>query len=60
MGFYNVAMRVGQVLGPLSLGIMMSVWNARAGLTVLTVFTGCCALLFAAFSFTSVHRSQES
>ncbi len=60
MGFYNVAMRVGQVLGPLSLGIMMSVWNARAGLTVLAVFTGCCALLFAAFSFTSVHRSQES
>lgn len=51
MGFYNVAMRIGQVLGPLSLGIMMSVWNARTGLTVLAVGTACCALLFIAFSF---------
>ena len=61
MGFYNVAMRIGQVLGPLSLGIMMSVWNARTGLTVLAIFTGVCALLFAALSFTRRHHSpQES
>ncbi|HJD96685.1 MFS transporter [Mailhella massiliensis] len=50
MGFYNVAMRIGQVLGPLSLGIMMSLWNARTGITVLAVLTGLSALLFAAFS----------
>ncbi len=57
VGFYNVAMRIGQVLGPLSLGIMMSVWNARAGLTVLAAFTGVCALLFAALSFSTRNRS---
>ena len=61
MGFYNVAMRIGQVLGPLSLGIMMSVWNARTGLTILAAGTGCCALLFAVFSFTrNTRSSQES
>ena len=58
MGFYNVAMRLGQVLGPLSLGIMMSVWNARTGLTVLAMGTACCALLFAFFSFT--HKNDRS
>ncbi len=60
MGFYNVAMRIGQVLGPLSLGIMMSVWDARTGLTILAVGTACCALLFIAFSLTRNSRSQES
>ncbi len=59
MGFYNVAMRIGQVLGPLSLGIMMSVWNARTGLTILAACTMCCALLFAVFCF-SRNTSQDS
>ena len=59
MGFYNVAMRIGQVLGPLSLGIMMSVWNARTGLIILAAGTMCCALLFAALGF-SRNGSQES
>lgn len=59
MGFYNVAMRIGQVLGPLSLGIMMSVWNARTGITVLAVFTGVAALLFAAMNLTRP-SSKES
>ncbi|WP_077072509.1 MFS transporter [Mailhella massiliensis] len=59
MGFYNVAMRIGQVLGPLSLGIMMSVWNARTGITVLAVFTGLSALLFAVLSI-SRSSSKES
>lgn len=53
IGFYNVAMRIGQVLGPLSLGIMMAVWNASSGLTVLAAGSACCALLFAAFSKTA-------
>ena len=60
MGFYNVAMRIGQVLGPLSLGIMMSVWDTRTGLTILAAGTACCALLFIAFSLTRSSRSQES
>lgn len=51
MGLYNVAMRIGQVLGPLSLGIMMAVWDARFGLTVLAVFTLICAALFYALSW---------
>ena len=59
MGFYNVAMRIGQVLGPLSLGIMMSVWNARTGIPVLAVFTGLSALLFAVLSI-SRSSSKES
>ena len=59
MGFYNVAMRIGQVLGPLSLGIMMSLWDTRTGLTALTVFTGCSALLFAVFSMTRRSRSPK-
>ncbi len=58
VGFYNVAMRIGQVLGPLSLGIMMSVWDARTGLTVLAAFTGVCALLFAALSFSRKGRPR--
>ena len=51
MGLYNVAMRIGQVLGPLSLGVMMAVWDARIGLTILTVFTLACAVLFYALSW---------
>ena len=51
MGIYNVAMRIGQVLGPLSLGVMMAVWDARIGLTILTVFTLACAVLFYALSW---------
>jgi predicted MFS family arabinose efflux permease len=51
MGFYNVAMRVGQVLGPLSLGVMMSIWDVRFGLTALAVFTLVCAVLFLALSW---------
>ena len=50
VGVYNVAMRAGQVLGPLSLGIMTSVWNVRSGLAVLAAFAMVSALLFLAFS----------
>ena len=46
MGFYNVAMRIGQVLGPLSLGIMISIWNVHTGLTILTIATSISAVLF--------------
>ena len=51
MGFYNVAMRIGQVIGPLSLGVMMSIWDVRFGLTALAVFTLVCAVLFLALSW---------
>lgn len=51
MGFYNVAMRLGQVLGPLSLGVMMSVWDVRIGLTSLAIFTLVSAFLFLALSW---------
>jgi predicted MFS family arabinose efflux permease len=50
MGFYNVAMRLGQVFGPLSLGLLMTAWDARTGLSILAAFTGICALLFILFS----------
>lgn len=50
MGFYNVTMRIGQVLGPLSLGLMMSAWDERSGLMALAVLVAACALLFFVFS----------
>jgi len=53
MGFYNVAMRLGQVLGPLSLGIMISIWNVQVGLSVLAGFTLLSALIFLLVSFRS-------
>ena len=55
MGFYNVAMRLGQVFGPLSLGLLMTAWNAKTGLSILAVFTGICALLFGLFSLKRRH-----
>ena len=59
MGVYNVAMRIGQVLGPLSLGIMMAVWDARFGLAVLTGFTLLCAFLFYALSWSRQRLMKE-
>lgn len=59
MGFYNVAMRIGQVLGPLSLGFMIAVWDTRTGLSVLAGAVLLSALLFAAFSFART-RTGES
>jgi type IV secretory pathway VirB3-like protein len=46
MGFYNVAMRLGQVLGPLTMGIMMTVWDAKTGLILLASASATCAVLF--------------
>lgn len=46
MGFYNVAMRIGQVLGPLSLGVMITLWNVRIGLAVLAGAAALSAVLF--------------
>ncbi len=50
VGVYNVTMRIGQVLGPLSLGIMTSLWDVRSGLAVLAAFSLLSALLFLALS----------
>ncbi|MBQ8664604.1 MAG: MFS transporter, partial [Mailhella sp.] len=51
MGFYNVAMRLGQVLGPLSLGAMISLWDVRTGLSALAGFALVCAVLFLLLSW---------
>ena len=51
MGAYNVAMRLGQVLGPVSLGFMTSLWSVRAGLSVLAAFAMFSALAFLSLSF---------
>ncbi|MBR3881024.1 MAG: MFS transporter, partial [Mailhella sp.] len=58
MGFYNVAMRLGQVLGPLSLGIMISIWNIQIGLSVLAGFTLLSAFIFLLVNFRSDRRSH--
>ena len=50
IGAYNVAMRAGQVLGPLSLGTLTSLWDARTGLAALACFALASALLFLALS----------
>ncbi len=55
MGFYNVAMRLGQVFGPLSLGLLMTAWDATTGLSILATFTGVCALFFVLFSMKRPH-----
>jgi predicted MFS family arabinose efflux permease len=60
MGFYNVAMRLGQVLGPLSLGLMIAVWDVRTGLTVLTAGTVVSALLFAVLSRSQSRHHKET
>jgi len=59
MGFYNVAMRFGQVLGPLSLGMMMAIWDARTGLIVLSIFTLLCAVLFFVISHACRKREKK-
>ncbi len=46
IGAYNVAMRSGQVLGPVSLGTLNSLWSVRAGLAILVCFSLASALLF--------------
>ena len=46
MGVYNVAMRIGQVLGPMTLGIAATLWNAGTGLTLLAVFLFGAGVLF--------------
>ncbi len=51
MGAYNVAMRLGQVLGPVSLGLMTSVWSVHSGLSILIAFTLLSGIAFLAFSF---------
>ena len=58
MGAYNVAMRAGQVLGPLSLGVMASLWSAQAGLAALSALALACGLLFPAFTFAAERRGR--
>lgn len=58
MGFYNVAMRLGQVFGPLSLGLLMTAWDAKTGLSILAAFTGVCALLFVLLSLVERHTGD--
>ncbi len=51
MGMYNVAMRIGQVLGPMTLGIAATLWNVGTGLTMLAIFLVGAGLLFFAACF---------
>ncbi|MBP3729998.1 MAG: MFS transporter [Mailhella sp.] len=53
MGAYNVAMRIGQVLGPLSMGVMMSVWSTEAALGLLAGFAMASGMLFLALGRTA-------
>ena len=59
MGFYNVAMRFGQVLGPLSLGIMIAMWDVKTGLTVLAAFTLLSAVFFLLLSWRPADGNEE-
>ncbi len=59
IGAYNVAMRAGQVLGPLSLGAMASLWSVRAGLAALSAFALACGLLFLLLSHPTRPRSSR-
>lgn len=50
MGIYNVVERLGQVLGPVSLGIIIAVWGRSAGLGVMAIGLAAMSLVFAVAS----------
>ena len=50
MGIYNVVERLGQVLGPVSLGIIIAVWGRNAGLGVMAIGLAAMSLAFAVTS----------
>lgn len=50
MGIYNVVERIGQVLGPVSLGIVIAVWGRNAGLGVMAFGLAAMSLAFAVAS----------
>lgn len=47
MGIYNVTERLGQVLGPVSLGVVIAVWGRNAGLGVMATGMAAMSLAFA-------------
>jgi predicted MFS family arabinose efflux permease len=50
MGIYNVIERIGQVLGPVSLGLVIAVWGRNAGLGVMAIGLAGMSLAFAVAS----------
>lgn len=46
MSLYNVMERVGQVLGPVSFGVVLAMWGRDAGLVVMAAGMGAASLLF--------------
>jgi predicted MFS family arabinose efflux permease len=48
MGIYNVTERIGQVMGPVSLGAVIAIWGRNAGLGVMAAGLAAVSLLFAA------------
>ena len=50
MGIYTVVERLGQVLGPVSLGIIIAVWGRNAGLGVMAIGLAAMSLAFAVAS----------
>lgn len=59
MGIYNVVERIGQVLGPISLGIVIAVWGRSAGLGVMAIGLAAMSLAFAVASRHQSSRSAE-
>lgn len=59
MGMYNVAMRIGQVLGPMTLGIAATLWNVGTGLTFLAIFLVGSGILFFAACFGGGHDRRH-
>lgn len=50
MGLYNVAERLGQVIGPVSLGTVLAVWGRDAGLGVMAVGFAAMSIVFVVVS----------
>ena len=59
MGLYNVVERLGQVLGPVSLGIIIAVWGRNAGLGVMAIGLAAMSLAFAVASRHQPSRNAE-
>lgn len=50
IGVYNTVERIGQVLGPVTFGVIMALWGTGAGLLLMAIVMGGMSLLFVALA----------
>ncbi|GAB1409901.1 hypothetical protein MASR1M90_10550 [Desulfovibrionales bacterium] len=60
VGIYNVAERLGQVIGPIGLGVILSVWGRTTGLSTLALGCAVMTLLFALISSVAWRKQRAA